>query len=79
MTIIEMLQESGVLAVLGMAVVFVFLGFMVVSVNLMHKLIRILGWDNDVTQPKNELPQKTVPAEHIAAISAAVTEYRKKE
>ena len=82
MTILEMLQQSAVLAVLGMAVVFVFLWIMIVCVNLTAKLIRKAGWDKDIEKPQYQPPPKTsgtVPPEITAAISAAVTEYRKKE
>ena len=82
MTILEMLQQSAVLALLGMAVVFIFLWVMIVCVNLTAKLIHRMGWDKDIEQPKYQAPQKpggTVPPEITAAISAAVTEYQKKE
>ena len=82
MTILEMLQQSTILTVLGMSVVFVFLWVMIVCVNLTAKLIRKMGWDKDIDQPKYQAPQKTggtVPPEIIAAISAAVTEHQKGE
>ena len=82
MTIMVMLQQSGILTVLGMAVVFVFLWIMIVCVNLTAKLIHKLGWDKDIEQSKHHPPQKsggTVSPEITAAISAAVMEYQKKE
>jgi len=82
MTIMVMLQQSAVLTILGMAVVFVFLWLMIVCVNLTAKLIHKLGWDKDIEQSKNQPAQKpggTVPPEIAAAISAAVMEYQKKE
>ena len=82
MTITEMLQQSGILTVLGMTVVFIFLWIMIICMSLMHKLIRAMKWDKDVTMPKNDNMQKTgktIPPEHVSAISAAVTEYQKKE
>ena len=82
MTILEMLQQSAVLTVLGMAVVFVFLWLMIVCVNLAAKLIHKMGWDKDIDQMEYRPPQKsggTVPPEITAAITAAVSEYRKKE
>ena len=39
MTVGEMLQQSAVLAVVGMGVVFGFLAFMVFTVNLMGKVV----------------------------------------
>ena len=80
MTITEMLQQSGILTVLGMAVVFSFLCVLVFSVNLMSKIIRKFGWDNDIEAQKNEpsgKKDKTVPREVVAAVTAAIAEYRK--
>ena len=82
MTILEMLQQSSILTVLGMAVVFVFLWLMVISVSLMAKLIRKMGWDRDTEQAVNQPPQKsseTVSPAIIAAITTAITEYQKGE
>ena len=56
MTILEMLQQSVVLTVLGMTVVFVFLWVMVVCVNLTAKLIRKMGRDKNIEQPKYQPP-----------------------
>lgn len=80
MTILEMLQQSTILTVLGMSVVFVFLWVMIICMNLTAKLIRKLSVDKDIKQPKYESPAKsgkTVNPEITAAISAAVTEYQK--
>jgi oxaloacetate decarboxylase gamma subunit len=81
MTIIEMLQQSAILTVLGMAVVFVFLWVMIACVNGVGTLVRRFGWDKDVQVPKNEAPGNTGRAAPgvTAAISAAVSEYRKKQ
>jgi oxaloacetate decarboxylase gamma subunit len=82
-TIIEMLQQSTVLTLLGMAVVFAFLWLMIICVNITGRLIRRMGWDKDV-RPRQPVPpaagaQKggTTPPEITAAITAAVAEYRK--
>ena len=69
MTILEMLEQSAILTVLGMAVVFIFLWFMAVCVDLVGKLLRTK--DRDTSEPA-----ASVPPDHIAAISAALTEYR---
>jgi oxaloacetate decarboxylase gamma subunit len=82
MTIIEMLQQSTVLAVLGMTVVFVFLWIMIICVNLTGKLIHKMGLDKDIEQLKYELPKKSsgaVSSGIIAAISTGIAEYQKKE
>jgi oxaloacetate decarboxylase gamma subunit len=88
MTIAEMLEQSGVLTLLGMGIVFGFLVILIISITLVGKLIHALGLDKDVQgsaktgsgasaggSPAN-LAAKTAVA---AAITAAVTEYRKTE
>ena len=80
MTITEMLQQSMILTVLGMAVVFVFLWLMVFCVNITAKVIHKLGLDKDIEQPVYQPPRKTggtASPEIIAAITAAITEYQK--
>jgi oxaloacetate decarboxylase gamma subunit len=81
MTIAEMLQQSAVLTLLGMIVVFAFLWLMIICVNGVGRLVHLLGWDTDLREQKKE-PEKGaaggMPSEVIAAITAAVTEYRKK-
>jgi oxaloacetate decarboxylase gamma subunit len=82
MTIVEMLEQSGILTLLGMAVVFAFLWIMIVCVNLVGKLIHRLGWDQDILQTEKATPKsknKAVTPEITAAISAAVTEYQAKQ
>jgi len=81
MTIIEMLQQSGILTVLGMGIVFFFLIIMVIVIGQFGKIIntKILNTD-DVLPVKADVPAPSDTAtrpEIIAAISAAVTEYRK--
>jgi oxaloacetate decarboxylase gamma subunit len=78
MTILEMLEQSGVLTLLGMGIVFGFLVILVISVSLMGKIIQALG------AGKNEIPSSMAVAGTTAkstavtaAITAAVSEYRK--
>jgi sodium pump decarboxylase gamma subunit len=82
MTILEMLEQSALLAVLGMAIVFLFLWIMIVCVEWAGKLIRKMGWDKDIpaleTAPSKQ-PGITEKSDIIAVISAAVQEYRKTE
>jgi oxaloacetate decarboxylase gamma subunit len=79
MTILEMLEQSAILTILGMTVVFAFLWLMIVCVNLIGSLIRKLGMDKDV-QDSPGYPVKTgTPPQIAAAITAAVKEYQKKE
>jgi oxaloacetate decarboxylase gamma subunit len=82
MTIIEMLAQSGILTLFGMAVVFVFLWVMIVRINLVGKLIHRFGWDQDILQTEKDSQKsknKAVMPEITTAISAAVTEYRAKQ
>jgi oxaloacetate decarboxylase gamma subunit len=76
MTIFEMLGQSGVLTLLGMSIVFGFLVILVVSVSLTGKLIRLFL---PPEEEKTGVPlQAGTPNKAVsAAISAAVTEYRK--
>ena len=80
MTIMDMLGQSGVLTVLGMSVVFGFLVTMIIAITVVGKIIHALGLD------KGAVPAKAGPAAPaavkndapvVAAISAAVNEYRK--
>ena len=81
MTILEMLGQSGVLTLLGMGVVFGFLIIVVICVSAMGKVVHALGADKDVTAPKAAVtPPSGGSAKNpavVAAITAAVDEYRK--
>lgn len=81
MTIAEMFGQSGVLALLGMGIVFSFLIILIVFMTLVAKIIHALGWDADVQAPKQAGAAAPVSgaanAAVIAAVSAAVNEYRK--
>jgi oxaloacetate decarboxylase gamma subunit len=74
MTIAQMLEQSGVLTLLGMGVVFSFLVILVIVVSLVGKIFHIAG----NVQPTAAVG--TAPAGDAAitaAISAAVNEYQK--
>jgi oxaloacetate decarboxylase gamma subunit len=85
-----MLEQSGVLTLLGMGIVFLFLAILIVCVSLMGKVIHALGLDKPdqgsaVTQSQSARPA-ALPANSAAktgavtaAITAAVNEYRKTE
>ncbi|MDR0386427.1 MAG: OadG family protein [Treponema sp.] len=81
MNILEMLEQSAILTVLGMAVVFIFLWIMIVCVNLAGKAIHKLGLDKDIQQPPavSQAPRTGPSPQVTAAIGAAVSEYRKNE
>jgi oxaloacetate decarboxylase gamma subunit len=80
MTIGEMFGQSVVLTVLGMTVVFAFIWLMIICMGVFARLIKRLGWDKDAPSAKREIPAntgETIAPEIVAAISAAVMEYRK--
>ena len=77
MTIAKMFEQSAVLALLGMLVVFSFLLLLVLCVTLSGKIIRALGLDKEAeSAPAASAPVVSEGAA-VAAISAAVKEYRK--
>jgi oxaloacetate decarboxylase gamma subunit len=81
MTIVEMLEQSAILTILGMTVVFAFLWIMIFCVNLTAKAIRKMGLDKDIQKPPAYSPAAgtgTSP-QVTAVITAAVNEYRKNE
>ena len=88
MTILEMLEQSAILTVLGVGVVFLFLIIMIICVSLMGKIIHYLESGKNIqvqeaaTQDSTTATQATNKVENgpiIAAITAAVTEYRKSQ
>ncbi|GHU65255.1 hypothetical protein FACS189447_03870 [Spirochaetia bacterium] len=82
MTIAEMLEQSGVLTLLGMGIVFSFLVLVIISVTVVGKIIHAIGADKDVYTPPaastGSSPASAAKATAVAAaITAAVTEYQK--
>jgi oxaloacetate decarboxylase gamma subunit len=81
MTIAQMLGQSGMMSVIGMGIVFSFLIVLVIVVMLTGKFIRTLGLDKDSqaeaagrgTSVAAAVNQSSI----VAAIGAAVTQYRK--
>ncbi|MDR2631038.1 MAG: OadG family protein [Spirochaetaceae bacterium] len=81
MTIGEMFEQSAILTVLGMAVVFAFLWIMIICMSALARVVNKMGWDKDIRPSKKDPPKNTggtASPEVTAAISAAVTEYREK-
>jgi sodium pump decarboxylases, gamma subunit len=79
-----MLQQSGILTLLGMGVVFSFLIILIVCMHLLHTAVSAFNLDTD---SKKETTVKTAPAAAfsaaqsqdnaaVAAIAAAVHEKR---
>jgi len=76
MTIEVMLEQSGVLTLLGMGVVFGFLIIMVIAITVAGKIIGKFVKEEGV---KNTAAPAQKSGEVTAAISAAVNEYRKNQ
>jgi oxaloacetate decarboxylase gamma subunit len=76
MTIAEMFGQSGVLMLLGMAVVFLFLIILVAAITVAGRLIHAAGWDRDAAAAARTV-STDVDGAVVAAITAAVTAYRK--
>jgi oxaloacetate decarboxylase gamma subunit len=81
MTIFDMLEQSGVLTLLGMGIVFSFLVLMIIAVTIVGKIIHALGMDKEAEVKSGSTTAGLTSGqsgEVTAAISAAVNEYRKK-
>lgn len=70
MPISAMLEQSGILTVLGMCVVFSFLVIMIACMNLLRIIVKAFGWDKVAT--KVEAPVQAAPAVDEKAIVAAI-------
>lgn len=80
MTIAQMLEQSGILTLLGMCVVFAFLIIMIGAMNLLHGVIHLFGWDK-AEPPAASATSGIAPAASqadngalVAAIAAAIHE-----
>ena len=85
MTIVEMLEQSGVLTLLGMGVVFSFLLLLIFLVTIAGKVIHALGLDKDTAAAPRAQPSAArtqavsfaglgaVPTDADAAITAAIS------
>ena len=73
---VNLILESVKFMVLGMAVVFTFLTLLIVVVNVQAKLIA--KFFPEETPPAPATSGQTDEAHHVAAIIAAVSEFRKK-
>lgn len=83
-TVAEQFSQAGVLMIVGMIVVFSFLGLLVAIVGQMEKLAKIFPdkVESKPTTVKNNTKAKrkddNLQPAMVAAISAAVTQYRQK-
>lgn len=77
MTIIDMLQQSLFLTLLGMGVVFSFLIILIVFMTLSHKVLHALKLDQEAVEPQKTSAAPVVTGQDgavIAAIAAAIRE-----
>ncbi|MCK9170383.1 MAG: OadG family protein [Treponema sp.] len=76
MTITQMLQQSGLLTVLGMGVVFVFLTIMIILMHVLHAVVHAFRLDKDVCKEQQKTEhmgdEDKTCGEVIAAVAAAV-------
>jgi len=79
MTITVMLEQSGVLTLLGMSVVFSFLIILIFAITGVGKIMGAMKLNKELmTNSLAAAPSASVNAASVtAAISAAVSEYRK--
>ncbi|MDR0638089.1 MAG: OadG family protein [Spirochaetaceae bacterium] len=81
MTIVEMIGQSGKMAVIGMGIVFSFLIILIVTVSLVGKVIQLMGLDKDGAEAKSPGRGPSAGAASqaavVAAIGAAVTQFQK--
>ena len=71
MTISQMLQQSGLLTLLGMCVVFSFIIILIISMNLLHLVVHALKLDKDEAKPAVKSAPRPAP---VAVSKAAVDE-----
>jgi oxaloacetate decarboxylase gamma subunit len=82
MTIAEMFGQSGILALLGMGIVISFLLILIAFMTLVAKAIQALGWDKESEPAQvSAAPARAAGTNSavMAAISAAVKQYRNKQ
>ncbi|MCR5725390.1 MAG: OadG family protein [Treponema sp.] len=70
MTIAEMLNQSIILTLLGMGVVFSFLIILIGFMNLLRVVVHAAGWDKEA--PKADAAVSAAPAVDQKAIVAAI-------
>ena len=81
MTISEMLQQSGILTLLGMGVVFSFLIILILCMHLLHTAVHGLKLDTDTKKDATmkSAPAAVVPSQDTAAIAAIAAAVHEKQ
>jgi oxaloacetate decarboxylase gamma subunit len=75
-----MFGQSGVLMLLGMAVVFLFLTKIIVTISVAGRVIHAVGWDKDAAEAARPQAVSTgTDGAAVAAITAAVKAYRTRQ
>jgi oxaloacetate decarboxylase gamma subunit len=78
MTIDQMFNQSGVLALLGMSVVFCFLIILIAVISMAGRFIHSLGLDRDLSAKTVTAPVTGgIDGAVVAAISGALKAHRK--
>ncbi len=77
MEVSSLLLEAANLMLTGMVVVFVFLSILIITIKTMSKLL-VNFQDAQPVPAKPTLKTNSVPSSHVAAIAAAVKQYRSK-
>lgn len=79
MDIGALLTTAANLMLTGMVGVFLFLSFLIWAISIMSKLAA--RFEGPVAPParKASIQAKGVPSEHVAAISAAIAQYKNKQ
>lgn len=79
MTIVDMLQQSIYLTLLGMGVVFSFLIIMIVCMTLVHKVIHALKLDKEEAAPASPSAAAPAAGQDTAVVAAIATAIREKQ
>lgn len=80
MNIASLVLEAGELMLVGMIVVFVFLTILIFAVKSMSSIVLKFQVEVPPSAKQKQLVRtQGVPPAHIAAISAAVSQYRQKQ
>ena len=77
MTIMEMLQQSVVLTILGMGVVMAFLWVMTICISLAGKIINSVSGKKSDAEPEAHNKGGKISPEITAVITAAINQYQK--
>lgn len=78
MNITDLLLEAAILMLTGMIVVFTFLTILIFTIKAMSRLL--INFQDPVVQPTPaKFQNNKVSTAHVAAIAAAVKQYREKQ